>query len=88
MDLLSDSNLDASNSLVRMLAIWPSVGTYSKDTNFFFYQVTNEVMSNIYVFCPRVNNMVLGDVDHIRIVTKHNHDSLIYSIISQHLLDS
>ena len=59
-----------------------------KDTNFFFYQDMNEVMSNIYVFCPRVNNMVLGDVDHIRIVTKHNHDSLIYSIISQHLLDS
>ena len=47
----------------------------------------NEVMSNVNLFCSRVKNRVLGDVDGTSIVTKHNHDSLINSIVFQYFLD-
>ena len=54
-----------------------------KTHNLSFNKISNEVISNLYMFSFRMLNGVLRDINSTRVITINNHGILSYPIISQ-----
>ena len=89
-DIESHQLLDeVSQTSIKRFGEDSSILTFSRDIFkshiLSFNQIPNKVISNLYVFSPRVVNRVLRDIDSTRIITIDNHGVLWYSIITQKL---